>query len=418
MEIWEAHFLKILISGYTIDPSGASESSMAWHWIEGAVLHGHQVHVLTSPDSARRVINHCNSHGISSVFVNAVPEPRLPSFVSGEFGMYFSYIRWQSKVAKYAKAHRLDVCDLAHHVSWGNIGLGTGLAKLNIPYVFGPCGGGTNAKRFARVFFDKNWKREQVRSLMVALLPLFSFARRGVRKASIVLATNQAAFQFAEKLGSKNTLLFLADGASDQEVLTERETPQNQEILWVARFMRHKGATLAVYAFASVLKRYPRAHLTMVGDGPTQQQAKALARELGISERINFMGRIPWDAVQHLYIDARCFLFSSLRDAFGGQVLEAATKGLPVVAINGSGVSEWMKPPAVKLAEPADPQQLIQNLASKIEELLTIPDSEWHMASDAALNFARFHSWSVKYEKMNQIYRAVLDEKNSRATSM
>ena len=82
----------------------------------------------------------------------------------------------------------------------------------------------------------------------------------------------------------------------------------------------------------------PRARLIVVGEDRAEDDAKALARELGIGERVHFLGARkdvrPW------YGTADAFVLPTLYDPFPNAALEAMACGLPVVVTAQCGAAE------------------------------------------------------------------------------
>ncbi len=80
--------------------------------------------------------------------------------------------------------------------------------------------------------------------------------------------------------------------------------------------------------------------LRVVGQDSKRGRFVALGRELGIEERIAFLGFCSGEEVADQYAWADAFLFASLTDSFGLTILEAVSRGVPVVARDRPGVRE------------------------------------------------------------------------------
>ena len=80
------------------------------------------------------------------------------------------------------------------------------------------------------------------------------------------------------------------------------------------------------------------ARLVLVGDGPDQTECRRLARELGLGERVTFLG--TRDALPELLAPADVYLLASREESFGLSALEAMASGTPVVATDVGGVAE------------------------------------------------------------------------------
>ncbi|MCI0474674.1 MAG: glycosyltransferase, partial [Anaerolineales bacterium] len=90
------------------------------------------------------------------------------------------------------------------------------------------------------------------------------------------------------------------------------------------------------------LRELPHAQLVVVGSGAMERAWRALARDLGVEARVNFVGQVRDDELPAYY--AACDIFvlpaSERSEAFGAVQLEAMAAGKPVVCTElGTGTS-------------------------------------------------------------------------------
>ena len=107
-----------------------------------------------------------------------------------------------------------------------------------------------------------------------------------------------------------------------------RGFPVNPRFLFVGRLTRLKGLDVVLEALSGLLDR-PWS-LDVVGDGPQREELEALARSLGVSERVFFAGFR--DDVEAWMAQAGCLVFPSHHEGMGLVALEAIRMGLPLVA--------------------------------------------------------------------------------------
>jgi len=107
-------------------------------------------------------------------------------------------------------------------------------------------------------------------------------------------------------------------------------------LLTVARLVPHKGQDMGIRALASLARDFPDLRYIMVGEGHDEQRLRALARELGVTERVGFVGAMRDDELPEAYATSTIYLGASRVDkeinveGFGISFLEAAASGVLV----------------------------------------------------------------------------------------
>jgi glycosyltransferase involved in cell wall biosynthesis len=111
--------------------------------------------------------------------------------------------------------------------------------------------------------------------------------------------------------------------------------------------------------------------ILLLGDGPERPGYERLARELGIQNRVHFLGYVPPDQVWHYYQQAHVFVLPTLHEIWGAVVPEAMSMGLPVLVSNRAG----SVPDLIREGENGysfDPEDH-EGLASRLEEYVRNP---------------------------------------------
>jgi colanic acid/amylovoran biosynthesis glycosyltransferase len=120
--------------------------------------------------------------------------------------------------------------------------------------------------------------------------------------------------------------------------------------LQACRLIRKKGLPTSLRAFASFARVHPRATFTLAGEGPLLEDARGLAAELGVSEKVFFTGFLSQAKLQALFAESHLFLHPSELGPDGDQegvpnsMLEAMAAGLPVLATRHGGIPEAVEP--------------------------------------------------------------------------
>ena len=111
-------------------------------------------------------------------------------------------------------------------------------------------------------------------------------------------------------------------------------------LMHISNFRAVKRVRDVVGVFAAVNAELPST-LVMVGDGPDRSAAEDEVRNFGLSDRVQFLGKI--DSVAPLLASADLFLLPSSTESFGLSALEALASGVPVIGTNAGGVPEVVR---------------------------------------------------------------------------
>lgn len=166
------------------------------------------------------------------------------------------------------------------------------------------------------------------------ILPSESIARmvrkRGVTSPMTVIPTGIDVKAFGS-----------ADGASFRKKLN---IPSDAIVVGhVGRLALEKNLSVLANAVAPYLKQEPRARFLVVGDGPWRDEMKAVFEQQGVADRLILAGKRTGRVLREAYRAMDVFVFASKSETQGMVVAEAMAAGLPVVALNASGVREVVR---------------------------------------------------------------------------
>jgi len=102
--------------------------------------------------------------------------------------------------------------------------------------------------------------------------------------------------------------------------------------------------------------------VVLVGDGPERPGLERLAGDLGVTDRIRFLGAQPHDQMPAILSSADVAVFPSLMEATSVAALECMACELPVAASRVGGLPEIVDESVGCLFEPADPEDLARRL--------------------------------------------------------
>lgn len=148
-----------------------------------------------------------------------------------------------------------------------------------------------------------------------------------------------------------------------------RTVPDSSQIFFAGRLEYEKGVPYLLKALSHVKTPY---QLRVAGEGSLKPAYQKLAVELGIDDRVEFLGWIDDDALRVAYSQARVTVVPSIMpEPFGKVGIEAMANGCPVVAFDVGGIPDWLHHGSNGYLVPA---RDILALADRLEQLLEDAD--------------------------------------------
>jgi glycosyltransferase involved in cell wall biosynthesis len=406
--------VKILLSAFSCSPAGGSEGAVGWNWAVATAERGHEVVVLTPSGDEQSIAAADTPETLSFVFVR---EPRGADLVPGQLHWYVRYLRWQW-AARRAAAGVLagGGFDVVHHLTWASLQLGTFLGDLGPPLVFGPVGGGQTAPRALRTYYRGRWATELLRTIVTrALIRADPFAVRTMRQAAIAVADNDETATLMRRLGAGQVRQHSQCGVSEDDLRppdpARRDEPE-LVLLWVGRFMPRKGLPLALEAMRRVPDGVP-VRLRIVGYGPQDDDVSGWVDELGLGDRVELVGQVPYADMVATYRQADALLFTSIRDSGGIQLVEAMGQGLPCIVLKHQGAKLLVPPTAGLRVDVTTAVGTAVGLATAITRLAGDRDLWWTLANGAHEQAAR-HTWAALVGSFEPILDAAVAARSRR----
>jgi N-acetyl-alpha-D-glucosaminyl L-malate synthase BshA len=194
------------------------------------------------------------------------------------------------------------------------------------------------------------------------------------------------------------------DRSRYSSILDDQLPAGTRVLMHISNFRPVKRVRDVVRIFARVHEQVPSV-LVMVGDGPDRVDAEAEARELGVQDKVSFLGKI--EAVAPLLAAADLFLLPSASESFGLSALEALATGVPVIGSDVAGLPEVVRDGETGFLRPVGD---VQGMASAAVELLR-DTSRWEAMSTLAAADARERfSLDAIVSEYEAFYRFTLEQ--------
>ncbi len=189
----------------------------------------------------------------------------------------------------------------------------------------------------------------------------------------------------------------------DMEEFPPCNEPKQHLLLTVSHLSGFKRIDFLLEVFARIIQKNSDLRFAIVGDGEKMDDLKRLSRKLGITEHVDFCGRLSREELVHMYSRACLYLHGSIREPFGMAPLEALAGGCPVVAHASGGPKEIVTQGTGRLLDTLRPEAWVK----AINDLLSATNSQTPaMCRQRAADF----SWEATTRCVASVIGEILEE--------
>lgn len=146
----------------------------------------------------------------------------------------------------------------------------------------------------------------------------------------------------------------------------ERERPY---VLCVGRLEEYKGIQYVIRA----LPELPDYNLVVAGSGHYREELEEISEEIGVADRVDFVGYVDDDRLPRLYVGAEVYVTLSEFEAYGMTVGEAIAAGTPCVVRGEGALEEWTRYTGVKETKSTAPKDVAAVISQSVS---TTPDQD------------------------------------------
>jgi len=172
-------------------------------------------------------------------------------------------------------------------------------------------------------------------------------------------------------------------------------------LLYIGNAYPHKNLERLIKAFKIVLSKHPEIYLVLVGKiDYFYQNLKNLAKNLGLEEKIIFLGQVSDEKLAWLYKNGLIYVFPSLIEGFGLPGLEAMKFGLPVIASKNQPLPEIYEQAALYF----DPKN-IEEMAATINQIIENKNLRAELVEKGYERVKQF-SWEKCAQETSNIYKS------------
>lgn len=156
--------------------------------------------------------------------------------------------------------------------------------------------------------------------------------RRALGAADTVIAQGDFLRDVIQELGIDPEKIRVIHNGVDTAAFSSGEPFEHPRpyVLGIGNLSHRKGFDLLIRAYASLPS--PEVDVLIAGDGEERTNLEQLARDVGVADRVRFLGAVSGDRKVDVYRSARLLVVPSRAEPFANVILEGLASGLPVVA--------------------------------------------------------------------------------------
>ncbi len=254
---------------------------------------------------------------------------------------------------------------------------------------------------------------EYIEKTMKPLWPLF---KRSFTHATVLQAISDFLADWGRRMGHKRDIPVIRDGANPANVhpnFSEDDARQLRDelgkkegdifLITAARLVPQKAIDMVIRALTLLPSNI---YFVVIGAGPLEEELKKLADELGVSNRVKWVGQIERSEVPKYRntIVADIFVHPSRSEGLGHTCLSAMAGHLPVVATQVGGFADYIfdakRNPDVQPTAFAVDVDSPKQIADQVSYILEHPEKVKEITKRARKLVEEEYDWDVITKKM------------------
>ena len=411
---------RVLISCFAIAPNAGSEPGVAWNLCSRLAKY-HDVTVLACTELGEEhfrdeVERYCQEQGaIGGLRFEFVDRPLLSRLLQQTHLTltaplyYLGYAAWQRAAFRAARRlHQEHPFDLTHQLTITSFREPGYLWKLSTPFVWGPVVGAADVPwsyfsiltRRDQLFYGLRnlvnaWhKRTKLRSRRAALAARWIWVSGQDNRALVT-----------DRWGAASHVMVETGTTSAVGAVRRYDGQRPLRLIWSGLHVGRKALPLLLRALTQC--KSANYELTVLGDGRQRSTWQAQAKLLGIDARITWTGHLPREQALQKMSDADVFVFTSVQEGASSVVMEALSRGLPVVCHDACGMALAVDDACGIKVPLINPDQSVEGFARALDRLMA-EKGLVEQLSRGALERTGALSWDEKGKQIARVYDHVV----------
>ena len=413
--------MKVLASVYACSPYDGSERAVGWNWLKELNKY-HEITALTSQAYKSDIQDYLskNTGEMNNTHFLYIDVPHTSWHVGYRLERLY-YMLWQKQAVKIAnELLKKEHYDLVHHITYVTCILPTEIHKLGIAFLYGPISGGENIPScIGYPMSIKSRITEFIRTgaqFLFRVTPNFAKTMKG---ATLILATTEETKSIIPSKYYDKVEIFQSIGLSEEMFYPEPlpKPERKPRFLMAGRMLYWKGFEMGIAAFVKALEAGFEGELVVLGDtenNPAYEAYREHIKNLSgkyYENKIRFISKVDHSKMKKFYDEFDVLINCSLRDSGCFVVMEAMSRGLPVIVVNTGGPKvNTTSDTAVKI-EPSPIEQMVNQISDAIIDLGTNKGKRERMGKAAREHAFETFLIEKRTKKMCDYYKLVVSSK-------
>jgi glycosyltransferase involved in cell wall biosynthesis len=383
----------ILVSAFSISPNKGSEPGVGLIW-SSELSKSSIVYVVTrkklKEDLELYKLNN-NLFNLNFIFIDS------SSFLR-KISILLEYIDWQIKVFLYFKKKiKLYNFDYIWHLTFGSIFLPTFLFLFNVPFIWGPLGGGERV-RFLNYknFSITDALPHYVKSFLVKTIRFNPFVFLPERKAKLIIAKTKDTFNLLSNNAKSKSIIRLETAFDLPSHNANIINKSNDKLIfcYTGRLISFKNVILTLEALkgSSIGDDFI---YKIVGDGPQRKYLESYVKKNNMENNVLFLGNLPRIEALKILMASDIYLFPSLREGGSWALMEAMALGKPTICIKTNGMEMIADSSSAIMIPLESHSKMLINFQNAISVLSHNHDLRKKIGDNAKIRIDKVHSIKV-----------------------
>jgi glycosyltransferase involved in cell wall biosynthesis len=390
----------LLISAYACEPLKGSEPGVGWNWVL-QMAKTNYLHVITRANNKEIIEEHLPKSVTENItFYYYDTHSFVKNLKNKAKGLYFYYFFWQlGIISVIRKVKRQNSINYSMHLTMGSIWMPTFLPFFNIPFIWGPIGGGeVIPKPFLSMLPTKSRFVQTLRYFLKYTVYINPFIIIPSYKAiSIITRTNNTK-SFIPSIFRNKVNVYL-ETSMELSVFNFKKdiSIKNKKVnlIITGRLVPIKNVISVVKSLKYLSSEY-NYELTIIGSGSEEKKIRNELVLMNLSNNVRFIKETTRNEVLIALSQSDIYLFPSLREGGSWALMEAMAIGLPVICLKWSGM-EIITDNLSSIQLPVtNPKQMPKDMAEAIIKLIDNPAFRLRMGAAGRERIKTVFNWEAK----------------------